>query len=182
MKTLINAIIFSLILVATVNAQSKMAAGAGIVMSLPVGSFSDAANLGFGGTAAFEYKFAPQIAGVGQVGYLTYGTDSDQASFSTVPVLFGIKYFFVPGIDFYGIGQLGLNFFSTSVDIPTFNVGGFSAGGGSVGGSTAKFTFSFGAGYELPVTPKISLDFSGTFQVISDFSNIQVRAGAKTAL
>ncbi len=93
-----------------------MAIGAGLVVSLPMGSFGDAANMGVGGTAAFELNFAPQISGVGQLGYISYGTDSKNTSFSTVPLLVGIKYYVVPGTDFYGIGQLGLNFFSTSTE------------------------------------------------------------------
>ncbi len=182
MNTFIKSILILSFLTSFSLAQSNISAGAGAIVSLPVGSFSDGANLGFGGTASFEYKFAPQIAGVGRIGYISYGTDSDNASFSTVPVLVGVKYFFVPGIDFYGIGQLGLNFFSTSVDIPSVNIAGFSIGGGSVGGSSSQFTFAFGGGYELPLSPGLSLDLSSTFQIISDFSNIQVRVGVKTAL
>ena len=182
MKTFISILIVLLFFSGSLNAQSKMAVGAGLVVSLPMGSFGDAANLGVGGTAAFELKFMPQLVGVGQIGYISYSTKSDYVSFSTVPVLLGVKYFFMPTGGVYGIGQIGLNFFSTSTETPSINVAGFSFGGGSFSASSSEFTFAIGAGYELPVSPNISLDFSGTFQLISNYTNIQFRAGGKMGI
>lgn len=182
MKSFIT-IFLSIVFFSGLNkAQSNMAVGAGAVVSLPMGSFGDAANLGIGGTAVFELRFAPQIVGVGQVGYISYSTESDNVSYSTVPFLVGVKYYFVPGVDFYGIGQLGLNFFSTSTDIPSINVGGFSFGGSSASVSSSEFTFALGAGYEVPLSEKFSLDFTGSFHIISNLTNIQLRAGGKLAL
>lgn len=182
MKTFFVTLLIAASLIGFTNAQSKMAVGAGLVVSLPMGSFSDAANLGIGGTAAFELEFMPQLVGVGQIGYISYSTDSDNASFTTVPILVGIKYFFVPGVGFYGIGQLGLNLFSTSTDIPSVSAGGFNFGGGSVSASSTEFTFAIGAGYEVPVSSNFSLDFTGAFNIISNFTNIQFRGGGKLAL
>jgi hypothetical protein len=176
MKTFISILVVFLFSFGLTNAQSKMALGAGLVVSLPMGNFGDAANTGFGGTATFELGFTPQLVGVGHIGYIVYGTESDAVDFSTVPFLVGIKYFFVPALGFYGIGQVGLNFFSTSVEVPQF------FGGGSVSGSSSEFTFVLGAGYEVPVSPTFSLDFSGTFNLISDFNNVQLRAGGKIGL
>ncbi|MBT8378524.1 MAG: outer membrane beta-barrel protein [Ignavibacteria bacterium] len=178
MKTFVLVILIFFSSFAFINAQNKMAVGAGLIVSLPMGDFGDAANTGFGGTAAFELIFMPQLVGVGQIGYIVYGTESDAVDFSTVPVQVGVKYFFVPTIGFYGIGQIGLNFFSTTVEIPQV----FGFGGGSVSESSSKFTLVLGAGYEVPVSPNFSLDFSGTFNLISDFNNIQVRAGGKIGL
>lgn len=182
MKTFLATFLIAASLTGFTNAQGKMAIGAGLVVSLPMGSFGDAANVGIGGTAAFELQFMPQLTGVGQIGYISYGTKSDYTSFSSVPLLFGLKYFFVPGVGFYGIGKLGFNFFSTSTDIPSYNIGGFSFGGGSASASSTEFTFALGAGYEVPVSSNFSLDFSGTFNIISDFTNIQFRGGGKLAL
>jgi len=182
MKTFIKIFLIAASLTGITNAQKNMAVGAGVVVSIPVGTFGDGAKLGFGGTGAFELQFIPQLIGVAQIGYIKYSTKSDYASYSSVPVLLGAKYFFVPGVGFYGIGQLGLNFFSVSTDIPSVSAGGFSFGGGSASASSAEFTFALGAGYEVPVSPKFSLDFSGTFNIISNFTNIQFRAGGKLAL
>jgi hypothetical protein len=175
MKKLALTFIFIFCTFAVLNAQNKMAVGAGLVVSLPMGDFGDAANTGFGGTASFELGLTPQIVGVGHIGYIVYGTESDAVDFSSVPLLAGVKYFFVPNMGIYGIGQIGLNFFSTTVEIPMV----FGFGGGSVSGSSTEFTFVLGAGYEVPVSPTFSLDFSGAFNLISDFNNIQLRAGGK---
>lgn len=176
-------IIFSILTVflfsfGSINAQNQMAVGAGIVVSLPMGDFGDAANTGFGGTASFELGFMPQLVGVGHIGYIVYGTESDAVDFSTVPLLVGVKYYFVPALGFYGIGQIGLNLFSTTVEVPQV----FGFGGGSVSESHSEFTFVLGAGYELPVSPNFSLDFTGTFNLISNFNNLQLRAGGKFRL
>jgi len=178
MKTIISILFVLLFSFGSANAQNKMAVGAGLVVSLPMGDFGDAANTGFGGTAAFELGFMPQLVGVGQIGYIVYGTESDEVDFSTVPVLVGVKYFFIPAVGFYGIGQIGLNFFSTTVEIPQV----FGFGGGSISESSSEFTFVLGAGYEVPVSPSFSLDLTGTFNLISDFNNIQLRAGGKVRL
>lgn len=178
MKTFLSILFALFISAGFLNAQSKMAAGAGLVVSFPMGDFGDAANTGFGGTAIFELSFMPQLVGVANIGYISYGTDADELDFSSVPLLFGVKYFFVPGVGFYGVGQLGFNFFSSSVDVPS--VPGFS--GGSASATSTEFTFVIGAGYQLPVGSNVYLDFNGTFNLISDFNNAQIWAGAKFGL
>lgn len=178
MKKLALTFLFIFCTFAVLSAQNKMAVGAGLVVSLPMGDFGDAANTGFGGTATFELGFTPQIVGVGHIGYIVYGTESDEVDFSTVPLLVGVKYFFVPKMGLYGIGQIGLNFFSVTVEIPEV----FGFGGGSISETSTEFTFVLGAGYEVPVSPNFSLDFSGTFNMISDFNSIQLRAGGKVGL
>lgn len=178
MKTFLSILLVFFFSLGINNAQNKMALGGGLVVSLPMGDFGDAANTGFGGTAIFELGFTPQLVGVGQIGYIVYGTESDAVDFSTIPLLAGIKYFFVPGVGFYGMGEIGLNFFSTTVEIPS--VLGF--GGGSVSETSTEFTFVIGAGYELPVSSNVYLDFNGTFNLVSDFNNIQLWAGAKFGL
>lgn len=182
MKSILKIIIITLCFFTLSNAQSNMAIGAGLVVSLPMGSFSDGANTGFGGTAAFELKFAPQITGVGHIGYISYGTDSDAFSFSTVPVLVGAKYFFVPASGFYGIGQLGLNFISTTVETKGFDFFGSSIGGSSYSASSSEFTLALGAGYEMPISSNLIFDVSGAINIISNFNNIQIRAGVKTGI
>jgi hypothetical protein len=45
-----------------------------------------------------------------------------------------------------------------------------------------EFTLVLGAGYEVPVSPTVTLDFTGGFNVVSDANHITLRAGAKFAL
>ena len=167
----------------TSNAQTKnMAVGADFVLSIPIGGLSDVANVGFGGLGSFEYALMPQLVGIGQIGYISYGTKSDVASVHTIPIVVGAKYFFTPGVGFYGISQLGLAIFSSSVDLPTFSYFGYTVGG-STSTSSAEFSFAVGAGYEMPVSPQVNLDFSALFNLITgNANNIQIRAGAKYAL
>ena len=181
MKKILTALLLSAAIFTNINAQSDMAVGAGLVVSLPMGNFGDAANLGIGGTAAFELKFAPQITGVGHIGYISYGTESEAVSYSTVPLLVGVKYFFQPNGGVYGIGQLGLNFFSTTVETPSYEIFG-SSFGGSYSASSSEFTLALGAGYEMPISSNWIFDVSGAFNIISDFTNIQLRAGVKTGI
>jgi len=178
MKTILSILFVVLFSITSLNANNNMSLGAGLVVSLPMGDFGDAANTGFGGTAIFELGFMPQLVGVAQIGYIVYGTESDAVDFSSVPLIFGVKYYFVKGIGFYGIGELGLNFFSTTVEIPSV----FGYGGGSVSETSTEFTFVIGAGYQLPVGSNVYLDFNGTFNLISDFNNLQFWAGAKFGL
>ena len=167
----------------TSNAQTKkMAVGADFVVSIPIGGLSDGANVGFGGLGSFEYALMPQLVGIGQVGYISYGTKSANLSFHTIPIVVGAKYFFTPGVGFYGISQLGIAIFSSSVEIP-ISYFGYTVGGGSASSSSAEFSFAVGAGYEMPVSPQVDLDFSALFNLITgDANNIQIRAGAKYAL
>ena len=111
----------------TSNAQTKkMAVGADFVVSIPIGGLSDGANVGFGGLGSFEYALMPQLVGIGQVGYISYGTKSANFSFHTIPIVVGAKYFFTPGVGFYGISQLGLAIYSSSVELPSYSIAGFT--------------------------------------------------------
>lgn len=178
MKTILSVLFIVLFSFTSLNAEDNMSLGAGLVVSFPMGDFGDAANTGFGGTAIFELGFMPQLVGVANIGYISYGTDADEVTFSSVPLLFGVKYYFVKNVGFYGISQIGFNFFSTSVDVPS--VPGYS--GGSASATSTEFTFIIGAGYQLPVGSNVYLDFNGTFNLISDFNNFQFWAGAKFGL
>ena len=179
MKKLLAVFIAVMLFAGFSNAQPNMSVGAGVVVSLPMGSFGDAAKTGFGGTAAFEMSFMPQLVGIGQIGYLTWSTDVSGYSYSAVPIIVGIKYFFVPGVGFYGTGQLGLSLFS--FDTPSYTIPFYgTVGGGSV--SETDFTIVLGAGYEVPVSPTVTLDFTGGFNIISNLNHITLRAGGKVAL
>jgi len=178
-------VLFTLLIVFSVigftSAQNDMYLGAGVVVSLPMGDFGDVADMGIGGTAAFEMEFTPQLVGVGNIGYITWSGSSEigDYSWSAVPVMVGVKYFFSPGVGFYGLGQVGLSFFS--IEVPSYTIPFF----GTVGGGTessSEFSLAVGAGYELPVSPNVMLDFTGAFNLISDLNHITLRAGAKFAL
>jgi hypothetical protein len=174
-------VLFTLLVIVSfmgVSQAQNMSVGAGVVVSLPMGDFGESANTGFGGMGAFELGFTPQLVGIGNIGYITWGTEAEGFSYSVVPVLFGVKYFFMPAGGLYGTGKIGLSFFS--VETPTINVGGFTFGGGSA--SSSEFTFVVGAGYVVPVSPNIDLDFGAAFNVVSDLNHITASVTANFGL
>ncbi len=184
MKKVLVTIVALFLFVGISQAQKKMYGNIGVNVALPMGNFGDVAGTGFGGTAQFEMEFMPQLYGTATAGYIKWGGKdfgTFSYSYSAVPVLVGAKYFFMPAGGFYGQAQLGLYFFSADVTTPAVSVGGFSFGG-DLGGSSSEFTLSLGAGYELPLSPKLKLDLSGAYIIISDLGHVGIRAGVKFGL
>lgn len=184
MKTFISVLLIVLCSFGFTKAQGKMSIGAGLVVALPMGGFGDVAGTGFGGSAVFELGLMPNLTGIGQIGYISWGGKEFAGysyGYSAVPLIFGAKYFFVPGSGFYGTASLGFHFFSANAEAPSYNFGGQTFGG-TVSGTTTDFTFVIGAGYEVPVSTNFILDFAGGFNLISGSNYITVRGGGKMSL
>ena len=181
MKKALVTIVALFLFIGISQAQNKMYLNIGGNVLLPMGSFGDQAGTGIGGTAQFEMQFMPQLLGTASAGYISWGGKDFGGfsySISAIPILVGAKYYFVPGSGFYGHGQIGLYLFSSDVTVPASYAGyGFDAGG-----SSSEFALSLGAGYELPLSPKLMLDLSGAFLAISNSNNIGLRAGVKFGL
>lgn len=184
MKKVLVTIVALFLFVGISQAQNKMYLNIGGNVALPMGNFGDVAGTGFGGTVQFEMQFTPQLYGTATAGYITWGGKdfgTFSYSYSAIPILVGAKYYFMPSGGFYGHGQLGLYMFSWDFEAPTYTVGGATFGG-KQSESSSEFTFSFGAGYELPLSPKLMLDLSGAYIVISDLGHVGFRAGVKFGL
>lgn len=184
MKKVLVTIVALFLFVGFSQAQNKMYGNVGVNVALPMGNFGDVAGTGIGGTAQFEMQFMPQLLGTASAGYIKWGGKdfgTFSYSYSAVPVMVGAKYYFMPTGGFYGHGQLGIYFFSADVEAPAVSVGGFTFGG-DLGGSSSEFSLSLGAGYELPLSPKLMLDLSGAYIIISDLGHIGIRAGVKFGL
>lgn len=185
MKKLLVTIVALFVIVGISQAQNKMCLNIGANVALPMGNFGDVAGTGFGGTAQFEMQFMPQLYGTASAGYITWGGKdfgTFSYSYSAIPIMVGAKYFFMPTGGFYGHGQLGLYMFSVDVESPAITVGGITVGGGDLSSSDSEFALSLGAGYELPLSPKLMLDLSGAYIIISDLGHVGVRAGVKFGL
>ncbi len=185
MKKILVTIVALFLFVGISQAQNKMYLNVGANVALPMGSFGDVAGTGIGGTAQFEMQFMPQLYGTATAGYIAWGGKDFgvfKYSYSAIPILVGAKYYFMPSGGFYGHGQIGLYMFSWDYESPTYTVGGVTVGGGKQSLTSSEFTFAFGAGYELPLSPKLMLDLSGSFLLISNSNNIGIRAGIKFGL
>lgn len=177
-KTLL--VLFVLFLfIGNLNAQKgKMQAGGQVGISLPIGTLGDGANLGFGFQGNFLYGLNQTMDLTGSIGYISWGTDSEHISFSSVPVTFGARYYFQRGqLTPYGLAELGIHFTSASYDIPSVNVGGFSYGGGSNSISSSDFGLGLGGGFLYDIG-SIKLDINAKINIISSFNNIMIMAGA----
>lgn len=180
-----------------INAQSKMAVGVQGGIAIPMGDFGDAVDLGFGGQGNFAIDVSPFLQVTGSIGYTTwsYKTNSvtTSGSFSTVPLLAGIRYTF-PAIGFkpYLMAQLGAHFISSKITYDYIILLVKSNGTSNAQAtyeyseSSTKFGFGAGAGFLLPLGPKLDLDVNATFNSISTEGSatnyIGIMAGVLVAL
>lgn len=179
------------------NAQSKMAIGVQGGIAIPMGDFGDAVDLGFGGQGNFAYDVSPFLQVTGSIGYTTwsYKTDSytTSGSFNTVPLLAGIRYTFpAKGFKPYVMAQLGVHFISSKITydniyylIKANEINDVQATY-EYSESSTKFGFGAGAGFLLPLGPKLDLDVNATFNSISTEGSatnyIGIMAGVLVAL
>jgi len=176
MKKVLVTIVALFLFVGISQAQNKMYMNIGGNIALPMGNFGDYAGTGFGGSVQFEMQFTPQVLGTASVGYITWGGKDfgdSKWTFSAIPILVGAKYFFMPSGGFYGQAQLGLYMFSWDAEVSDH---------GKLSYTDSEFTFAFGPGYEIPLSPKLMLDVSAAYIVISDLGHIGIRAGVKFGL
>lgn len=166
-----------------INAQGKMAIGAQGGVALPMGDFGESYDMGFGGTVTLAYHLNPMLDITGSVGYLTWSGKDFDYTFSSIPVLAGVRYSFGKGkFNPYVSGELGMHF--VTFDIPSITVFGITVGGGSV--SESYFGFGAGAGFLYQLSPKLDLDVNAKFNSISSEGSsstyLSIMAGVLVAL
>ena len=111
MKQLLFVLLLAVLFTGFINAQGKMALGVQAGIALPMGDFGDVYDMGFGGTATFAYHINPMLDITGSVGYLTWSGKDLDYTFSSVPVLVGVRYYFGQGkFHPYVTGELGMHF------------------------------------------------------------------------
>lgn len=200
MKKLLPLVLVAAMVVA-VNSPSKaagnMTLGIGGNVLLPMGTFGDAVDLGFGGTVRGQYAVNEMFSVTLTTGYLIWsGKDQTVAGFTIkgadlkgVPVLAGARYYFMPagGTRFYGMAELGLMFATVTVPSQTFTVGGISFTTPEVSASETNFSFAPGVGVELPLgSGSSSLDLGAQFLSIGTAgtasNSIGFRAGINFGL
>lgn len=181
-KTLI--ILFALFIAVTVNAQN-INLSVGGELAMPMGTFGDAAGIGFGGTVRGEYPINDQLVGIADVGYLMWGGQEIDlgigkisTDYSAIPIQVGAKYYFDKG--FYALAQVGLHMFTFDATSTITIFGSTSTSSAST--SESKFGAGVGAGYELPLGGG-ALDINVKYQLVSgDLSYLGARVAYKFSL
>ena len=169
-----------LLIIGTVNAQKGvMKVEPALIVAFPTES---GVNTGFGVTGTFFYGLNENVDLIGTLGYVSFGFDGFDGSFSTVPLLFGGRYsFHMEGtITPYAAAELGFHFASTSVEIPSYSFGGTTYGGGSASASSTEFGFGFGGGAYFQVSESIIIDGNLQYNIISgdgSFNFFSIRGG-----
>ncbi len=169
MKKVVAIILVLFLLVSISNAQvGKMSIEPNVVLALPIGSFGDGHNIGIGGSAMFMYRVINQLDLTGSIGYIRWGNKDIDGSFSSVPLLFGARYYFQRGqVMPYANAELGLHFSSSKVSLPTFTFLGQTVGGGNESSSSTDFGIDFGGGTLIKITPNFMMDANFQYNLIA---------------
>ena len=162
---------FVLILSSSLFAQRQGISIGGNVY-FPVGDWAEFASIGYGASTTYEHQLGRNIAGVISVAYISFSGDEEGTSWSMIPALAGVKFYFSPKMDWYITGLLGANFVTAETTVLEQE---YSA-------SSTEFAFSANLGYELMLSEKGALDISGGFQYISDLSYFGLRLAYKFIL
>jgi hypothetical protein len=161
----------------TSSAEGKFKISVAGDVLMPMGDFGDAFSTGFGGSVRGELSVAPMISATLETGYFTWSPKDlpagYDASFYGIPVLAGVKAYFMPagGPRAYGMAELGLFLATASATVPIL---------GEVSTSETEFGFAPVIGVEIPVGPGTSVDVSARyFSIATDPSSnsIGFRAG-----
>lgn len=149
MKKVLSLIVVLVLFAGYTNGQSKLTLGVGGTLALPMGTFGDVAEMGFGGLVKGEMGFG-SIIGTASVGYLTFGAKDlggAKTTWSAIPILVGAKYPFASS--FYGSVELGLNMVTWKYERPAYTSYGYTIPAASTSTSESKVGYALGVGYQL---------------------------------
>lgn len=174
MKKVVFVLLVIFLAIGNLNAQEgKMHAGGQVGISLPMGDFGDAANMGFGFAGNFFYGVNNNIDATASIGYISWGSEADGASFSNVPILVGARYYFQRSqFTPYGVAELGINSLSFTYESDFF--GDYSV-------TSTEFGLNFGGGF-LYNLGNMDLDVNAKINIISDANHLTLFAGLRFPL
>lgn len=174
-------VVFMVALSLNTSAQIRIGGQAGL--AVPMGDFGDLVGMGFGFHGLFVYQLQPQLELTGLLGYTTFGSKDNTVygdySFSTIPLLAGVRYAFseqgVNPFRPYVGAELGLHFQSISYKVDWG--GWFGEGEQEYSASGTEFGFAPQAGFYYEMSPAIDLDVNLKLNIISDSNYLGVNAG-----
>jgi hypothetical protein len=150
MKKIILSVFFATAAFGSAFSQGNFSAG--LELGLPLGSFGDFANVGFGINGRYEAPIQKKLNWTITAGFLSFGNKFG-SSITLIPMQGGLKYYFQrSNSGVYGNADLGLFFASGA-------------------GSETKIGFSPGFGYRSG-----KFDFLGRFNVVSNLNYFSLRA------
>ena len=185
MKKVLSLLVIILFAAGISNAQGKMGIGITAGASIGMGDFGTAYGTGFGGDGTFMYMVGRNLDVTGSAGYHTWSKNS--ASFHTIPVLIGLRYYVGNGkVMPYLAAKAGMYFSSSTVDVPSYTIGGITVGGGSVSASTSDFGFLGGVGVLFPAGRNLDIDVNAGYNLIttsgSSTGYIDINGGVRIGL
>ncbi|MBE0565550.1 MAG: outer membrane beta-barrel protein [Krumholzibacteria bacterium] len=137
------------------------------VLALPIGDWSDFANLGIGAGVGLLVPHSAEMAFRGEISYIHFMTDDVEGadySFSMIPINVLLQYNME---SVYLLGGLGLTFAKSEVEVDS-EFGDFS------GSSTdSELGLVLGAGFDL--SPSMMLE--GRFNIVSDANYLSANLG-----
>lgn len=176
MKFFTLLLISTILFLGTINAQKGvMKVEPSLVIGLPM----TGTNIGFGINGMFFYGINKNIDLTGTLGYVTWGYSDIDASFSTIPILFGGRYSFdVEGsITPYGSAELGFHFTSASFDYPSYSYGGTTYGGGSESVSSTEFGIGLGGGAYFQAGDNLVIDANLQYNTVGSGNYFAIEGG-----
>jgi hypothetical protein len=147
------------------SSQGRFSIGA--ELALPTGNFSDAYNIGFGGSLRYEMPMNDNISFTGTAGYLSFSGKTTDGytlpNFSSIPIQVGAKYYFQGGqAGFYGAVEVGVHISSFKEEIPVYDYATGNLTYIEQSESETDFSIAPGVGYVMN-----NWDFGLKYQIIS---------------
>ena len=137
------------------------------VLALPIGDWSDFANLGIGAGVGMHVPHTPEMSFRGEISYIHFMTEDVEGgdySFSMIPVNVLLQYNLE---SMYLLGGLGLTFAKAKVEVDS-DFGDFSSST-----TDSEIGLVLGAGFEL--SPSMVLE--GRFNIVSDANYLSANVG-----
>ena len=140
----------------------------GAELALPMGSFGDAAGIGFGVSGRIEHPLGDNVGLCLTVGWLTFGEkDNSGVTETMIPIQAGIKYYFTENQNgLYGMVDLGVHSLTSKVDFL----------GTTISSSVSKLSYAPEIGYHLA-----NIDLGLRYQLIATDGSTTSYLGVRVA-
>ena len=84
-------------------------------VTIPLSSWADASGIGIGALGVIEFTAIPLFDITGRIGYI-HGLEKNNVSIKHIPVMAGVKYILLPGVNLYLAGEIGMVFSKATAD------------------------------------------------------------------